>query len=257
VVGLTGGEPLMHPGLEEICAELGRSFPLILDSNLNDSARVEALAGALEYAEHGAEVHATLHPGSLPWPEGAERFGRNVALLRGRGVEVMAVAVLHPAHPERYRQARRLLLPMGVDLLPKPFKGAHEGREYPRSYSHSDLATLLRRRPFLRFYPFASRALPCAAGHAFVRIEEDGEARRCVGDHAGLGNARDGFSLLDGPAPCSVASCPCFGHDLMIPRTLAHRIRTRRERWRLHSRRPVLAWKSMIGAAVSRRFARP
>ena len=257
VVGLTGGEPLMHPGLDEVCAELGRSFPLSLDSNLNHGRRVESLARVLARTAHGAEVHATLHPEALPWPEGAQRFADSVALLRAAGVPVMTVAVLHPAHPERFDQARRLLRARGVDLLPKPFKGSHAGREYPSAYSRPHLATLLRGRPFLRFYPFASRGLPCGAGHTFVRIEKDGAVLRCVGERTRLGSAQDGFSLGAGAAPCGVERCPCFGHDLLDPRRLGHWTRARLERWRHHARRPVLACGSMLGAAVARRLLGP
>lgn len=257
IVSLTGGEPLMHAGLEEICAELGRSFPLVIDSNLMNSQRVRALAAVLAPVEVEATVHATLHPGAVPWPEGGERFAENMTLLRESGVAVMAVAVLHPGEIGRFGQARELLSARGIRLLPKPFKGEHAGRSYPAAYNRAALATLLRARPFLRFYPFASHGLPCAAGSSFIRIEQDGAVQRCVGDRASLGDVRDGFELLPGPAPCAAAACPCFGHDLLAPGDLRQQVLARAERWSHHARRPALAFGSMLGAAVARRLARP
>jgi hypothetical protein len=251
VLGITGGEPFEVPELGARCRELSRHVLLTVDTHLGLGPAVEDFARQVDPARV-LDLHVTLHPAQVAARGGLEPFLERVVMLRERGFPVMVVSVLQPGGLAAFEDLERRSLRRGVHLSPKPLKGERDGLSYPWAYRAAERRFLLRRRPWARVHPFPSRGLPCWAGSRLVRVAEDGTVSRCVGDLRPLGPIDEGFDLADGPRPCAVSRCPCFGLDLLAPQGPRQRLDAVRGRWAFHARHGLTTGAAMVAHRLRR-----
>lgn len=211
-VGLTGGEPLLYPDFVEICRKLTKGHRIALDSNLSVSSRVREFAEAVDPARV-KDIYASLHIEERERKGGVDAFVENVRLLKDKGFVVKVNYVVHPRLVERFPEDRERFRGMGVEIVPRPFKGEFEGRRYPESYGESAREVFGEYPEAGRKMVFNFQGVPCDGGRSFVRMEPDGAVFRCSGDKSVIGRLGEGVRLNEEALPCAVAKCPCRGLD--------------------------------------------
>ncbi len=215
-VGMTGGEPFLYPGFVDLCRELTREHRIAIDTNLSMSNRVRHFAADIDPARV-EDLYIALHVEERERRGGVDAFVENVNLLQEAGFHLTVNYVLHPDLLDRFMEDKRYYASRGVELTPRPFKGVHEGKTYPYSYSEN-IRRLFAKRPnsgkkmVHNFY-----GIPCEAGSRLLRLEPDGTVMRCSGDRTILGHAKRAVKIYDEPKACKVRRCPCFGPDFVLP----------------------------------------
>ncbi|GAB6178422.1 hypothetical protein JCM16814_33130 [Desulfobaculum senezii] len=212
---MTGGEPLLYPNFSEVCRTLAKTHRLTLDTNLSLTEQVRELADTVP-PERVQDIHASLHIEERERIGGTQQFIDNVRLLRKRGFRVKVNYVLHPTLVRRYPEDARFFKRHGITLVPRPFKGVHDGHKYPAAYSSAAKRIFAGTPDAGRKMLFNFKGVPCNAGRTFIRMEPDGTVYRCSGDMTIMGNILDDVRLNDAPEPCRVSRCPCRGLDHVV-----------------------------------------
>lgn len=208
VIQMTGGEPLLYPGFVDICETLSRHHRIGVDTNLSVTRRVHEFAERMNPARV-KELYVSLHIEERERLGGVQSFIDNVHLLEERGFNVIINYVVHPTLQHRYHDDVAMFATHGLHLLPRPFKGKHEGRRYPDAYDASVADIFCTHPEQGKKAVFSFQGLPCTAGQTILRMEPDGTVMRCIGDRTVLGSIREEVSLPEGPAPCRSSRCPC------------------------------------------------
>jgi MoaA/NifB/PqqE/SkfB family radical SAM enzyme len=217
--GFTGGEPCVVPRFLDICRRIAahEQFMISLDTNLTmrnieefieaaPPEKVEYISAAL-HLEERRRIYGSIDP-----------FLDNVRTLMDRGYTIVVNHVMHPAMFEGLDEVYGHCKERGVRLKLKPFKGVHDGRTYPRSYTGEQRRLIDELSPTEQ-YDLRSRhftGLQCKAGRNLIRIWPSGDITRCVGDYSLLGNIYTGFDLYDSARPCVIETCPCFDPERLI-----------------------------------------
>lgn len=211
-VTLTGGEPFLYPDFVGICRCLTENQFIEIDSNLSLSDLIARFAEAVEPGRVKL-IYASLHIEERERRNGVDAFIKNAHLLMNKGFKVKVNYVIHPRVAGRFQRDWERFKKLGIELVPRPFKGVHQGKPYPESYDQ-------RTRTIFQGQPkagakmvFDFKGIPCEGGRTFVRLEPDGTFFRCSGDKTVLGQLGRGVRLNDRAEPCAAASCPCRGLD--------------------------------------------
>ncbi|WP_319470836.1 radical SAM protein [uncultured Pseudodesulfovibrio sp.] len=212
VVGLTGGEPFIYPGMVDICAELTKNHFIGVDTNLSVSSKVRDFAERIDPARV-QDLYVALHIEERERIKGTDAFIKNARLLLDKGFKVIVNYVIHPTLEARFHTDKEFFADHGITLTPRPFKGEFEGRRYPEAYGDRARAIFADHPEQGKKIAFNFQGVPCSAGKTLLRMEPDGTVMRCPGDKTKLGNVMDNVRLLDGTEPCNVKRCPCRGVD--------------------------------------------
>ena len=219
-INITGGEPSYYPRFIELIEALTRCHRVYITTNLS-----RKLPWVEEFARralpHRLELPITFHP------EFSEigAFIEKACVLRKAGIEHWVYLVCYPPLLARLRECHRVLSAEGLRVLPTPFRGRYEGREYPHSYSAEEKAEIAAIAGTLdadnqdwvarQMDAINPLGMPCRAGQYYLHVENDGRVWRC-GQYAGMkmempfGNFLDAsFRLLDRPEPCGTDRCGC------------------------------------------------
>lgn len=233
LICMTGGEPLLYPGVVELCCGLTQRHRIELNTNLT-TKNVLAFAEAIDPGRVEG-VRCSLHVVER------ERLGlttdlvEKVKYLRARGFNVYVTEVLWPPMLDRLNIIADSLLLHDIVVWPVLFRGTYRGRVYPASYNSRERALIeayikkierfdssrllagyaesdLGRTFIGGLVSFKGRC--CRAGLRSVYIDPEGEVWRCPDDRVHLGNIFHGtFSLLTKATPCraDVCGCPWIG----------------------------------------------
>lgn len=215
VVGMTGGEPFLYPDFVGLCRTLTENHKISVDTNLSLSREVERFAREID-PERVHDLYVSLHVEERERRGGMDAFVRNVNELTARGFYVVINYVLHPDLMDRYPEDRDRLAEQGVVITPRPFKGEHEGREYPAAYSAEAKAYFSDHPDAGKKTVFDFCGVLCNGGRSFVRMEPDGTVYRCAGEKTVMGNLLTGIELYDEPMPCRARRCPCLGPNHVV-----------------------------------------
>lgn len=218
-VKLSGGEPFVHPRLDELVAglaALGHRISVVT----NLSASCERLASFVEAARGRVGVFsASLH---LPYVPDLEAF-----VAKARFVEERLDAAADPSLPRPSLSvttvATREALPAIPSLARRLADAGLTFKVQPEkqnsrviAYTDEERAILLSLGGHNRTGEIDHRYLgrPCWAGACSMILDDRGEAWRCYPARKArrdrLGSFLDeGFRLPSGPTPCTYETCYC------------------------------------------------
>lgn len=211
-VRMTGGEPFIYPGINDICATLAEKHIIGIDTNLSVSSKIKEFAERID-PSRVENFYAALHIEERERVKGVNAFIRNARLLMDKGFKVIVNYVVHPTLEHRFHDDTKFFADHGVPITPRPFRGVHEGRRYPEAYGDRAQAIFADHPEQGKKIAFNFQGIPCTAGQTLLRMEPDGTVFRCPGDKTVLGNVLDSVKLADGAAPCIKGRCPCRGLD--------------------------------------------
>lgn len=219
---LVGGEVFMIPRFITLCKRLtDEDIHIGIQTNLSIDSKVREFAENINPSSVST-IYVSTHIVEREKHNDVVGFIERLQLLTSRGFEVSVNYVLHPSLLDRYPRDRKFFGSVGIDLKPMPFKGRHNGKQYPGAYTESERALILIDHPEAsKFSSFASRGLLCDAGRRFVYIQEDGRVVRCYGDGTVLGSVSTSIGLFSEPEPCTSVTCPCWGGMFLLDRAFS------------------------------------
>jgi len=218
-IGISGGEPFLHPGLTELVEKLTRNHFVHIDTNL--SCGVEKFRDRVNPARV-VYLHCAFHVAEVEKRGKVDKFIEKVLLLRDAGFSTILSFVTYPPVLKRLEEYVVLFKSYGLTLQPKIFRGPYDERRlrlrkrhYPESYTEEE-------RSLIKKYsvdPIADKltlGLPsytgrlCGAGKNFIRVHPDGKVSRCPGDSTNLSNIFKGdLKLFQEAKVCKAKSCRC------------------------------------------------
>ncbi|MDD5628404.1 MAG: radical SAM protein [Elusimicrobia bacterium] len=219
---MTGGEPTIYPGFEDMVLKLTDWFWVAFDTNL--SWPQERLARFLARApRQRLSFEISFHPHAAD----TEPFLERAKLVADAGFTYINRLVAYPDLLERLASFREAFARQGLTFVVNPFQGEYQGRRYPESYTDEERGLISGssvnveadpgKAPHKEFVQqILARESPqgrlCRAGYQHIRIEDDAAVYRC-GEYATLrweplGHFFDpDLQLWDEPRPCRCERC--------------------------------------------------
>lgn len=214
-VKISGGEPFLHPRLDELAAglrEIGHAVSVVT----NFSADEERLGAFLDSAGPALRVFsASLHLEYVSTLAALEAFMLKAEAVRARlpaDASFNVTCVATRANLTRLEDLAGLFARRGLRLKVQPEKQDREVIEYTEGEKES-LLRLGGHNGLGELSP-SFRGRPCWAGARSFTLDDRGNAWRCYPARRFraqfLGNFLDGsFRLARGPSPCLYAYCNC------------------------------------------------
>lgn len=216
LVRFTGGEPLLHPDFLELCKKITKYYKITIDTNLSDIRKIKLLSDVIP-PDRIEYFSISLHIEERERLKKIDDFLVALNLLKSKGHRYIVGYVLHPSLIRRFEEDCDKFRSLGVDILPRPFKGEYLGKSYPAAYDKNAISILKRYdKDYIERMPFDSEHVLCSAGKNFLKIWPDGSVTRCHSDRTVLGNIGTAIKLIKTPAPCKVKVCDCFGRNYIL-----------------------------------------
>lgn len=196
---ISGGEPLMFPGLHKVVSSIPQNCTWAITSNSLITPHIEKMPDGYQCKGWTASYHF----------RDKETFLHNMNLLRNKKI-VPRVTIT--VSPENHREAlatinefRSLMLPINVHPMIRP---GFDWKEHPEEHATLEEIKKLRVN-YVGIIEEVKRFPKCVAGYKYIYVLPDGEVMRCqsqgVTDKPKLGNITDpNFKLADGVAPCDM-----------------------------------------------------
>jgi MoaA/NifB/PqqE/SkfB family radical SAM enzyme len=212
-VKLSGGEPFLQPGLEEIVAGLVDRGHLV-SVQTNFSASRDRLLRFLEITSGALHVFAaSLH---LDF-DSPESFLDKARIVQAALTEGASFCVTSVATPERLAELHDTVAPFferhGISFKVQPEKIHGVLRQYTEA--QRDVLRALGGHNRTGEIEPNFRGRSCFAGANYFIIKSSGEAYRCYpasrgnGPHDRLGSFVEGINLSQGPRVCPFNHCGC------------------------------------------------
>lgn len=223
---LTGGEPLLTPGLFDFLDRL-QSFghDIAMQSNLKSNKLVRQFAERVS-PERCRYVMTTFHSVELKrWPQ----YLRNVVTLREAGHGVVVKLVLDRAMLSHFDALFDQLVDLNIGCLLSPLVEFSDGDAVAIDYTPEQWHRLAPRMTTLSTWLYfasglKSRGVQCRAGEAalFPHVQDEGTVTGCAHSFPrNLGNLYDNeLTKLSEPTACGLDRCICDYHTYsgLIPR---------------------------------------
>jgi MoaA/NifB/PqqE/SkfB family radical SAM enzyme len=213
---MSGGEPFLFPNFIELCTLVTERHFISLNTNLSNG-EIDKFALAIN-PEKVKSILAAIHI------EERARLGiklnefiRNYLALQNAGFNITAAYVLHPTILPSAAEDFAELRAAGVGKLAgKVFKGVHDGKRYPDSYTSSEAALVRQLAGEYKMTPiYLARQMSyygeyCNAGVKSVKIDVEGNIQRCATVREHLGN------LFDNSLQLHTSSYPCSAQRVLV-----------------------------------------
>jgi MoaA/NifB/PqqE/SkfB family radical SAM enzyme len=218
---ITGGEPFNYPSFIDLVKELSQHCSIGFDTNLSCSK--EELA---DFVKNTDASNISMGLSYHPMFSNFDTFLEKALFLKENGFANICVQfVTYPPQLDRLVIVREKFTENNLYFIPLPFRGKHNGREYPGAHteeerriiynSTQDLSSEHKERVKNYLEQVVSHGRLCAAGQVYARVDSDGTVYRC-GRYATnptnspMGNLFDGnFRLSEVPLLCEQEVCPC------------------------------------------------
>jgi MoaA/NifB/PqqE/SkfB family radical SAM enzyme len=209
---ITGGEPFTYPDFVDVCKELEKNNYLQITTNLSTET-------VYDFADQINPDRVFLLSASFHYLERANRnlitdFTEKCLYLKRKGFVVLVNYLAHPLTMHRMEEDLRFFQQQGIDTFVLTFRGSHEGKSYPNSYSEQDIATIkkhiLDENIELRFAfnKLNYRGFYCNAGVSYYFMDKSGNISRCTTLNKKIGNLFQGKLSLNSPIrPCISNNC--------------------------------------------------
>lgn len=213
-VHFTGGEPFLYPGFVNMCEKISKKHDIFILTNLSDTKKIKSFIKKVSPKK--ASFLISLHIEERERRKQMDVFLKNVQLLKHNGYPFKITYVLHPRCIDRFEETYDFFKTEGILIIPKLFRGFHDGKKYPESYSEEDLELMRKYEvDFEINYPLSSKHLCCNAGHNFLRVWPDGRITRCIADKTSHGHIESNIFFDKTSKRCNVDLCKCFGRNLI------------------------------------------
>lgn len=210
VIGMTGGEPFIYPDFVDLCKALTARHKISIDTNLSLSDRVRDFAERID-PSRVYDLYIALHIEERRRKNLVDAFVDDVRLLIDKGYHLTVNYVVHPDLVASYWEDLEYFQCRGVPITPRPFKGFHQGQEYPNAYDAAARAIFADHPRAGRKMAFNFQGVPCSGGRNLLRLEPDGQLYRCSGEKRDQGNILGSPQRLTDNEPCRARRCPCLG----------------------------------------------
>jgi len=232
LVFLSGGEPFLHPNFIELCQELTKEHYIAIETNLSTS-NVYDLCKTIDPGRVDF-IRCSLHTLERERLNLTKDFIDKVKTLEKAGFNIIVTQVMWPPINNRYNSLFNDFEKENINILPSPFGGKYQGKDYPQSYTVKDRekifsliknweklfdiagpvkAPIILRGEVIALSNgyFSFKGLACCAGMRSIRIEPDGMIKRCDSEDTILGNLFQdpAITLLNKPRKCVANYCVC------------------------------------------------
>ena len=221
LLGLSGGEPTIHPYFYHFVEQLKSNHYFYIFSNLSfdvDSFMRVVPADRVQY------MKLSLHPkGEM------KIFFDKFRVLHENGYNPVAIMVSAPGEFDRVERLAGFCHQNEYPFTSSVMEGPYRGKNYPADYSKDERAFIEKYTTepgnLIRLISKTSGGmntfgLPCSAGkQSFVLDMETGVLQRCESDQTIFGNVyKDTFNPSEDEKICTVIN-GCVGYDrnVMIP----------------------------------------
>ena len=229
IIKFAGGEPFTYPDFMELLGHLGQRHFLDLSSNMSWDA-----AEFIRRVPRGAaRIEPSYHPGFYPDLKG---FADKCLALKEAGFMGSVHMVGYPPLMSMLSEAKESFTAAGLDCVILPFRGRHQEKDYPGSYSEEEKRLLkiagetpsqhiaaVNRRYFDQYVeqkgrgPAAGPKL-CLHGAVYAKIQPNLDVLRCCTPIPPerrreflVGNLLDPeFRLFEAARPCDLSPCSCW-----------------------------------------------
>jgi MoaA/NifB/PqqE/SkfB family radical SAM enzyme len=218
---MSGGEPFLFPNFVRFCEELTKNHYISINTNFSlpnikdfvkeiNPSKVIGIYAALHILER-ERLKIQI-----------QDFAKNVVLYQNKGFNIIVYYVLYPPLLNRFSTDFNRLKNMGVKKIAgKTFKGIYNGKLYPDRYTTKErkLITSLKddykyNKIYLDGKMFFKGCL-CNAGKNFLKIDVDGNTRRCASSSDSLGNLYKGtIKIKEEATPCQTNRTLCVSQCL-------------------------------------------
>ncbi len=213
-IGLTGGEPSLHPDFARLCRKLTEKHYIVFTSNFTAGAPLADVAASVDPGRV-EEIVASLHIKELEKRGLVDRYVDNFLLFKNRGFKIRAAVVAYPPLAGEIAGYRRYFSRRGVDFLCVPFSGFWQGNLYPESYSAGELDLFGLDRSVKTLYHRRGQA--CNAGYNVCVISPRGAATPCYLLLNRQGNIYHKINFRKKMTVCSALRCGCPLKDYNEP----------------------------------------
>ncbi|NJD05705.1 MAG: hypothetical protein FIA97_04310 [Methylococcaceae bacterium] len=215
LIGMSGGEPTIHPGFEHLITTLKDQHFFYFFSNLTfDVTKFSSLVPA----ERVSYIKTSLHPEANP-DIFLEKFNR----LFDANYNPILVMVSLPDRLQNFEKIIAICQSKGWPYTLSVLEGPYNNKNYPNDFSDAEFEFIEKHThepgSLIRLYSrtpggMNTFGLTCRAGHkSFVLDMESGEFLTCESIHSSHGNIyRGGFNPLTGPISCTSIN-GCVGYD--------------------------------------------
>jgi MoaA/NifB/PqqE/SkfB family radical SAM enzyme len=213
-IHIVGGEPFHYPGFMELIIQLSQMHTWECSTNL--SWDPDELIRRVSPGR--ARIGVSFHPEFVDF----DTFFAKAKKLKDAGFEVWANYVSFPTILKGMDVCKKKFADAGISMSILPFKGEHNGKQYPDAFTDDERAFLrsLGTEPWVKKtldFTFDKQQQKninksCRMGQMYAKIYSNGDAYNCcVKSAVKLGNLIDGtFKLLEEPYICREETCPCW-----------------------------------------------
>jgi MoaA/NifB/PqqE/SkfB family radical SAM enzyme len=226
-----GGEPFLVPNLAETCQELTKKHYIAFNTNLVEGNTAK-LAEAVK-PERVTLIYASLHFESLERRGLLMKYIENYSMFRENGFQnLYAVSVAYPPLMDKIEIYKELFHKHGIEFTFSAFKGKYNGKEYPESYSNTEIAAFGIESTVNQFNlpgqdtnndslvigeeeQKESKPFFCNAGYNAGVCHPNGNITICQQRNEPIGHIYEDINFRKMLTPCSVKSCICplFKYD--------------------------------------------
>lgn len=204
---MTGGEPFIIPNAVELYLALSQKHLLAFHSNFS-AGNIEEFFSKVDPKQIDY-VHASLHIEELLSKKLLERYARNFAFCKSKGICIESVAVGHPRILSKADEYRELLKKYDIELMFSMFIGEYNGKQYPESYTSNELAIIREEERSSFQEDFYFKGQTCVAGYNGFVIHDTGDLNPCYDIDVDCGNIFSGIHFLPKPMTCPAERCSC------------------------------------------------
>ncbi len=213
-----GGEPFLYPNFSKLVNTLKPFHPIQISTNLYNK---NTISFANEVTpENITLINASVHIGQHT-EKSLLQFINNYHLYVEKGFSIVVNYVTYPNLFKKIQEDFKFMKQHGVEfIVPKPFIGLYEGKEYPQNYTReqldiiNDLRSLTPNERLNSMKKLKFKNQLCNAGKNSFSMDPKGDIFNCSTIRKPLGNMFDGtLNLSDSPMRCTADVCNdnCLG----------------------------------------------
>jgi len=181
---ISGGEPLVYPGIDKLLKILSEDNDIIL---LTNSSKIQ------QHPDIVDNPRIFLRIGFHPEYRDLMEFYENISFIKSRSDNYIVNYVHHPRHREKGTDVEyvELLKENDIQYEVSPFKGSHKGKEYNYDVGLFDESFLTEE--YVNIFPEEEKLIP---GKSFLTMYGNGDVYACHRKKAYNGTLNSGNLML-------------------------------------------------------------